>query len=173
MHAAFTKNGMNVSFTPCSFSTRSLYPLAQRVDGRHVDLVERREVRGVVLRLEEVLGDALAARRHLLARLALAGCAGAVAARGGDGTAQPLRDQRRCGVPRARGCSAGMLDHIGLATHAAAAGAGDSGDVDAPLVGDRRAAGDDFVLRLEAAVPVAAEPACRSLPEPRLSAGAG
>ena len=70
MHAAFTKNGMKVSLTPCSFSTRSLYPLAQRVDGRHVDFVERRQVRRRVLRLEQILGDALPARRHLLARLA-------------------------------------------------------------------------------------------------------
>ena len=49
MHAAFTKNGMNESFTPCSFSTFSLHALAQRVHRGHVDFVERREVRGVVL----------------------------------------------------------------------------------------------------------------------------
>ena len=30
MHAAFTKNGMNDSLTPCSFSTRLLEPLAHR-----------------------------------------------------------------------------------------------------------------------------------------------
>ena len=42
------------------------------ITARHVDLVERREMRRRVLRLEQMLGDALAARRHLLARLALA-----------------------------------------------------------------------------------------------------
>ena len=72
MHAAFTKNGMKVSLTPCSFSTFSLHSLAQRVDRRHVDFVERREMRRRVLRLKQILGDALSARRHLLARLALA-----------------------------------------------------------------------------------------------------
>ena len=51
MHAAFAKNGMKLSFTPCSFSTRSFSALAQRDDGAHVDLVERREVRRGVLRL--------------------------------------------------------------------------------------------------------------------------
>ena len=45
---------------------------AERHDGAHVDLVERREMRGGMLRLEEILGDALAARRHLLAGLARA-----------------------------------------------------------------------------------------------------
>ena len=47
-----------------------LHPLAERRDGAHVDLVERREMRGGVLRLQQVLGDALAARGHLLARFA-------------------------------------------------------------------------------------------------------
>jgi len=48
--------------------------VAQRIERGHVDFVERRQVRGGVLGLEQILGDALAARRHLLARLALTRC---------------------------------------------------------------------------------------------------
>ena len=104
MHAAFTKNGMNESLTPCSFSTRSLSRSRSAMTRRHVDLVERREMRRRVLRLEEILGDALAARRHLLARLALRLCAarGRAAAAGACGDAA-LTKRRRC---RLSGCLA-------------------------------------------------------------------
>src|SRR5262245_50639309 len=43
---------------------------------RHVDLVERREVSGRVLRLQQMLGDAPPARRHLLACFAVRGARG-------------------------------------------------------------------------------------------------
>ena len=49
-----------------------LEPVAKAHHRGHVDFVERREVRGLVLRLEQMLGDALAARGHLLARFARA-----------------------------------------------------------------------------------------------------
>ena len=68
------------------------------LDGGHVDLVERRQVRGRVLRLEQVLGDALPARRHLLARLARAvavgGRAGGATGAEVPGPAQVLAARR-------------------------------------------------------------------------------
>ena len=126
MHAAFTKNGMNDSLTPCSFSTRSLQPLAHRDHGGHVDLVERREVRRRVLRLEQMLGDALAARRHLLARLASAlRCGRASRARRGRGRRCARCDWRGLGAGAGADAAAGAgrrsrLDHVRLAHDAAA-----------------------------------------------------
>jgi hypothetical protein len=104
------------------------HPLAEAVaeggDRRHVDFVERRQVRGGLLRLEQVLGDPAAAGRHLLACLA-----GAVGRR--------RWRHRRCrdGCWRRLGFRQ-VVEDVGFADHAAPAGARDGGEVDALGGGD-------------------------------------
>ena len=61
---------MKPSFTPCFFSNRSLYWLAQRHHCAHVDLVEGREHGGGVLRVLQAARDGLAQPRHLHALFA-------------------------------------------------------------------------------------------------------
>ena len=142
MHAAFTKNGMKLELHAVLLLDALLDPLAQRDHRRHVDLVERREMRRRVLRLEQMFGDALAARRHLLARLARA-VRGDGALRGGR-----RRRRRRGGfaAPAARrGAAAPLvdaLDHVRLAHDAAASRALDRTEVDALSAATRCAAGD-------------------------------
>src|SRR5262249_6236059 len=55
------------------FLERLLVLRPQRQDGAHVGLVERRQDRGVLLRLEEAFRDALADRRHAHASLTAVG----------------------------------------------------------------------------------------------------
>ena len=55
---------MKPSFTPCSFSKRSLIAVAQVDDRLHVHFVEGRENRSRRLRLNEPLGDARTQARH-------------------------------------------------------------------------------------------------------------
>jgi len=113
-----------------------LEPLSQRNDGRHVDLVERREVRGGLLRLEKILGDALAARRHFLARLTLSARAAIAwhhrARRGRPHDVDPRR-LHRLRARRRRRRLFGAFDHVRLADDSATAGALNRRNVDASL----------------------------------------
>src|SRR6202008_1445322 len=102
--------------------------VAERVERRHVDFVERRQMRGRFLRLQQILGDALPPRRHLLARLALARRR-AVTARRCDRSSWTRSYRRSFGAGR-------RSQDIGLGDGAPTSGAGYSGDVDAALLSD-------------------------------------
>ncbi len=62
--AAFTKNDMKPSFTPCSFSNLSLYLLRRSITGAMLTSLNVVRMALVLLRLEQTLGDARAQARH-------------------------------------------------------------------------------------------------------------
>ena len=121
--------------TPCFFWNDSLYCDRSASDGRHVGFVERRQDGGVLLGGQQPLGDALADRRHALARLAAAvggrlswcrrlACDGGRRAACTTRVAGRSRSERPTGVRR-RGSLRQERLHVLLDDAAAAAGAGE------------------------------------------------
>ena len=132
--AALTKNDMKPRPTPCFFLNVSLYLARRSMTARHVGLVERRQDRGGLLRLDQALGDPLADRAHRAC-----GSRGAAGGRrrgaGGAGAAAGGGRRRRLAAGVARCASTSSL-----VMPSAAAGPGDLRRVDA-LLGDEPADG--------------------------------
>ena len=123
------EEGHEAEFETVLFDEVVLVFGAQGHDGGHVDLVEGREHGGFVLSGDEALGDFLAQRGHLAARLAGTCWDGGLRGRrGGDG-----------GWGRREGGSGGFLaggEHVAFGNAAGFAGAGDGSGVDPGFFGE-------------------------------------